>query len=144
MVDKKKQELLSCFYNLKKNLDSPYMKKDKCMRLNYEEVSIIVEGLSLLNDVDTSILEEAYNTYRKEIEERVAQMEQEYNKEPDTFEDYDVDLYCSECGEDRVNEFETGEMKANGKEITCKTCGRKTHMNKKDFYEVYMGGSRTE
>lgn len=63
-MKKDKQELLNNFYILSKTVNTY-----KCMRLTKEEIGIIANALSLLEEVDLLAAEKKYNDYLKEKEE---------------------------------------------------------------------------
>lgn len=63
-MQNKEQQLLNAFYLLDKQV-----RKDKCMRLDKEEISIINRALSLLEGTSVDIAKQEYEDYLKELEE---------------------------------------------------------------------------
>lgn len=68
-----KQGILEYFYRLKK--DHKSSNRDKCMRLSYDEICVIFEGLSKLDGVDCSKLEAAYQQHQQEVDTLINERE---------------------------------------------------------------------
>lgn len=73
MTENNAQKLFNTFFMLNKEVKNG---RDKCMRLDKEEIKLICEGLSNIEGVSSSLGESAYTQYLDNLEKRAKEYEE--------------------------------------------------------------------